>query len=780
MAILTLALGIGFSTSMFSLVDGLWLEPYPFPDAEELVVLSGFNPENDIEESGVSLPDALDLQSSSRALEDLAVFWYLDRSLTGDGNARRLNAVGTTPNLFSILGTDMQVGRGFTAEEAASGMGKVVVLSDHIWQRDFGADPKLVGDTIEIDGEASTVVGVLPPGGQFPDTDRGDVFVPLGRDPQRLPRQGRPFTGVARLADDVTLESAQAELNSLAASLESDHPMTNRGWRIRVHSLREIRTREFEPLLPLVFLIALILLIACANVGNLMLQRAARRTSEIAIRSAHGASRGRLVRQLLVESGTLAVASAIAGLAIAFLLLRVTVRLIPVALPSTLELQLDGRAILFAFAVAVVTTALAGMAPALFASSRSPARDLAASQRTVSGDSRSRRLADGLLVLQVALALVLVIGALLTVRSFDQLNTVDPGFTTDGVVTMDVNLPAAQYQMPPQKLAFFRQALENVGAVAGVQAVGLGSRLPFDDSFTTTVNLEGQTPEEAETNPSPQFQNVYGDLFGVLDLPLLAGRYFEAGDRMGSESVVVVSARLADRLWPDEDAVGQRLRYSMQREEGWSRVVGVVGDIRFENLAVEPAGDLYIPFPQLPMGGLNLFARVAGDPSQASPAIRQAIRRIDPNVPVEDLRRLETVVDDSIWLERMTSVLFSLLATAALVLTLVGIYASIAYSVARRHREIGIRMAFGSDRTTEAARVVKRALGVTALGAVIGIVGAVLLARYLSTKLFGIVGPEPWTFGLAVFLLLAGAALAALAPSWRAARLNPVTALRSE
>ena len=780
LAVATLALGIGFSTSMFSLIDGLWLKRYPFPDAERLLVVTGTNPQNEIEESGVSLPDVADLRQASKTLDDVAVLWPVERNLTGGETARHVKAIGASANLFRVLGGAFEHGRGFTDDEDHMGAEPVVILSDHLWRRQFGADPGVVGRSIELDGNATTVVGVLAPGAQFPDSDNADLFVPLGLDFQRMPRRGRPFSAVARLAAGATLENAQAELDTLAAKLETDNPMSNQGWRFRAIPLRTFRTRDFQPLVPLAVLVLVVLLIACANVANLLLQRATQRRGEMAVRSALGASRRRLVRLLTVESVALAAAAALAGIAIAFLLLRLTQRLIPVARPSTLDLRLDLRSALFAVAAAAVCALLAGLAPALFSSGRNPARDLAAAGRGLGGGRRSRRLSDLFLVVEVALALVLLVGSLLTVRSFRHLLDVDPGFRTGGVLSMEVGLPRSRYDMPPQKMAYFRQLEESLGAVPGVSAVGLGSRLPFGDYFSTSLTLEGQTAEQAEGNPSPNVQNVLGDYFRVLGLPLVAGRYLNDSDRGDGEPVVVLSAGLAERLWPGEPAVDKRLRTSIQRSDDWARVVGVVGDVRFTSLASEPDGDIYLPFQQLPMGGMSLFVRTEGAPAAVIPGIRQAVRRLDADVPVEDIRPLDRVVADSIWLQRVASVLFTLFAAVALLLTLVGIYAAIAYSVARRSREIGIRMAFGSDRGVEARRVVKGALAVTAAGIVLGVAGALLLGKLYASLLYGVTASDPATFAAAVVLLLAGAALAALVPSWRAAKLDPVRALRSE
>lgn len=778
-AVLTLACGIGITTAMFSFVNGIWLRGYPYRQPQRLVVLRGTNPSRGLADDGLSLPDAYDFRKQSRSFEDMAFFWTDRVSLVGQGDPVRVKGAGVSASLFKVLGVQPFLGRAFTAEEDRPGAKKVVILSYNLWERLFNRDPKVVDKSLRIEGEPATVVGVLPLRAQYPDTDAAEIFYPLARDPERMPRMGRPFSGVARLKPGVTVAQAQSEMSTIAKQLEAAYPKSNEGWGVTVSSLQEYRTRGLQPFILLWGAVGFLWLISCTNVASLLLQRAAARSREFALRVTMGAGRRRLVQQVLTESLLLALIGSALGLLLTLWLNRLVVGFIPVELRGNLSFPIDLRVVGFVLGIACLTAVLFGLVPALQASRPNLVDSIKESATQSSGGVRHRRLRDLLVVVEIAMSLLLLVGAILMTQSFRKLLAVDPGFRPANTLVVNLTLPDAQYPMPPQKAGFYDEALRRINGLPGVVAAGVGSLPPLATGHTTSVQTVGQTPEQASANPAVGFQFITGDnYFKAVGIPLLAGRPLNDNPPPGAPSEVVVSNKLAKHFWPDKTPLGERIQVSLMRSKSMLTVVGVVGDVRREGLDADAGFDMYLPYRQRPMGDMNLFLRTAGSPTGMVQPLRQEIHKIDPNLPMDEVRTMDGMVEDSVWLKRLASLLFGLFAVAALILAAVGIYGLIAYSVIQRTVEIGVRVALGADRDRIVRLVLRQGLTTALIGVVAGLFGAWALSRVLSRFLFEVSATDAVIYVLAALCVLLLALAASSFPALRAARLDPLRALR--
>jgi putative ABC transport system permease protein len=777
-AVITLAFGIGITTAMFSFVNGIWLRGYPYREPQKLVVLRGANPSRGLTDDGLSLPDAYDLRKQNRSFEDAAFYWTDRVSLIGQGDPVRVKGAGVSANLFKVLGVRPLIGRAFTAEEDRPGGAKVVVLSYGLWQRLFNGDPKAVGKSIRVEGEPSEVVGVLPLRAQYPDTDAAEIFYPLARDPDSMPRQGRPLGGVARLKPGVTAEQAQAELSGIAKQLEQEYPKSNTGWGFVVAPLQEYQTRGLQPFILLWGAVGFLWLISCTNMASLLLQRAATRSREFALRVTLGAGRRRLVQQVLSESLLLALAGSALGLLLTLGLVKLVVSFIPLDLQGNLSFPIDLRVLAFVLGIACLTAVLFGLLPALQASRPNIADSIKESATQMSGGLRRSRLRNLLVIVEVALSLLLLVGAILMTQSFRNLLKVDPGFRSANSLVVNLTLPDAQYPMPPQRAGFYNEALRRLNGVPGVVAAGVGSLPPLATGHTTSVRTEAQSPDEASANPAVGFQFVVGNYFQAIGVPLLAGRLLNENPLPDAPGEVVVSSKLARHFWPDKSPLGEKLEVSLMRSKSSLTVVGVVGDVRREGLDADAGFDMYLPYLPRAMGDMNLFLRTAGPPLGVVKALRREIHAIDPNLPLDQVQTLEGMIEDSIWLKRVASLLFGLFAVAALALAGVGIYGLIAYSVIQRTVEIGVRVALGANRENILRMVLRQGLTTALAGIVAGLFGAWALSRLLGGFLFEVSPTDAVVYGVAAVCVLLLALVASCFPALRAARLDPLRALR--
>jgi putative ABC transport system permease protein len=769
-AVLMLSLGVGATTAMFSVVHAVVLAPLPFPHPDRVVRIYETNPNSDTFSS--SDPNYLDWRAQSRSFEIMSAFRGGARTLTGDGDPRRLTGIAATASFFDLVGARAALGRLFTEEEdRPTGNRDVVLLSDGLWRSEFGADPSIVGRSIVLDGRSMLVMGVLTPEFAFGETD---LVFPLAPDPSSS-RGNHTLSTMARLRPGVSLAQAQAELSAIALRLAEQYPASNEDWGVRLLSAQDwIVGPEFtRRLLVLQGAVIFVLLLACANVANLLLARAVARQREIGVRAALGAGRGRLVRQLVTESAVLSVVGGAAGLLVAYGGVALLRRLDPSNIPRVDEVGVSGVVLAFAFLMALATGVIFGVMPALHAT-RGNLHDLLKTGMRVAGGAQ--RLRGALVVTQVAVAVVLLVGAGLLVRSFARLQGVSPGFEVERVLTGRISLPEAAY--PRERIPEFqRQLLERLTAIPGVAGAATTNIAPFIGGSTAIdFRVDGE-PADAPFR-SASWRSVTPSYFRTMGIPLRGGRGVEARDDSTAENIVVVTESLARRLWPNQSALGKRLRPG-GNPGAWT-VVGVVGDIRDVELAGAPQDVLFLSYQQVPWRSLTVLVRATDDPMAVAAAVRRAMRALDPTIPLRDLQPLAENVRTSLAVPRFSTLMLSLFAAIALGLAALGIYAVMAFTVAQRTREIGVRIALGARPARVVREVVRGGAALTVLGIALGVAGAVALTKVLSGLLFGVAATDAATYAAVALILSAVALIASAIPASRAARVDPLVALRSE
>ncbi len=781
-AIATLALGIGANAAVFSLVRSVLLRPLPFPEADRLVAIAESNPEKGWDIFAVSPPNFFDWQEGSRSFSAMAAYTTTSATLTGRGEPEQLNATVATGGFFPALAVAPQLGRTFGAAETVRGNERAVVLSHGLWMRRFGGDPGIVGGTIALDDEPHTVLGVMPPGFRFPE-DGADLWAPLAFGPEVSTQRGAHYLNVvARRRSDVPLGEARAEIRSIADRLRVAYPRTNEGYTAVVTPLAETLVGGVRPaLLILLAAVGLVTLIACANVANLLLIRASRRGAEMAIRTALGASRLRLARQLLTESLLLASAGAAAGLALAAGSLDLVVRLAPANVPRLSEVRIDEGVLAFTAAWTLAAAVVFGLAPTLAALRPGPARSLRAAGADAGSGRGAVRLRRVLVAGQIAIALVLLVGAGLLVRSLARLSSVDPGFRAENVLAFDVTLPEKRYPDEARQAAFTELLLARMRALPGAQSAGAVFGLPLTGlSFSSSMRIDG-APEGSD-EPSAQLRVASPDYFRTLGIPLLAGRLFGPEDRYGAPHAILASAAGAKKLWPQGNALGRHVRFGARpgqtRIEG--EIVGIVGDVRDDELGVGPVPEFYASLAQAPVSGFHVALRTAGPPERLAEAARAEVRRLDPDLVVNGLSSLREIVSRSVARPRFTARLLLLFAAMALALSAVGIYGVIAFAVAQRTREIGIRMALGADRRAVHRLVLADGMRLAVAGLAVGLAGALVASRLLTGLLYEVRPADFATHATVTFVLFAVALAACWIPARRASRVEPMAALRSE
>jgi putative ABC transport system permease protein len=779
-AVVTLALGIGANTAMFSVVNAVLLRPLPFVDPDRIVWLWDTQPQ--LPTAPASLPDFLDWKEQNRSFEHLAAYQASNMFLDA-GNGTDDVLVGlVTPETFALFRVSPILGRTFTDEETLPGeRSRLVVLGYSMWQNKFGSDPKVIGRTITLSGRAHTIIGVMQAGFSFPG--RAQLWRPLPIDPKELDRGPHYLRVVGRLKRDVTLAQAQADMSTIASRLAQQYPEKIAGHGVKLERLTDVVVGDISlALFVLLGAVGFVLLIACANLANLMLARVGARQKDIAVRTALGASRLDIVRQLLTESIMLAIAGGAAGLLLAIWAVRWVVSLSPDTIPRVGEISVDPRVAAFTLLLSVATGVLFGLAPALQMSKPDLTDALKESGRTIAG--RGNRLRSALVMSEVALSLVLLIGAGLMVRSFAKLNQVDPGFNPDRVLTLVVTLLSSKY--PDERVApTYSQILELASAAPGVESAGAIGDLPLSGGNTSdSFTIEGRPAIAKEAEPSTEYRVVTPRYFESMGIPLLAGRDFAQTDTKQSPNVAVINDAFARRHFAGENPLGQRIKLQGQERDPLL-IVGVVGNVRDFALDELPTPEAYVPFLQDPLFKTNqrsmtIVARSKTDPGAISGSLRAALVSIDKSLPVTALKPMTEYMHDSLSRRRFNMILLAAFSGIALVLAGIGIYGVISYGVAQRTREMGIRMALGAQSRDVLKLVVRQAMLLTLGGVAIGLLASFALTRLMRSLLFSVSVTDPLTFAAIALLLTLIALLACLIPARRATKIDPLVALRYE
>ena len=781
-AILTLALGIGANTAIFSVTNAVLFRALPYQDPSRIVAVNKVS--SDFGLGGLTAGAFLDFREQSGNFEHLAAYDEAELTLTGSGDAERVIASEVSSALFPLLGVNPSLGRTFTVEEEKIGRDQVVVVSDSFWKRRTGADPSFVGKTITLDDKVYTVVGVMPAGFQFPR--KFEIWKPLALDPEeeRHGKQFRMIQLIGRLKAGVSQEQAEAELNTIFTRRPTEEPgAPASNARIELRPLHEQLVKDVRLAIYVVLgAVSFVLLIACANVANLMLARAAVRRKEIAIRSALGARRGRIMAQLLRESVLLALLGGALGLLLAVWGVDLLVASIP---PDTAgsfygiaNIGINRAVLLFTLATSIVTGILFGLAPA-FSSARLDLND--ALKETAKTATTRSSLRAAFVVSQLALTLVLLIGAGLMTRSFVRLTKVKLGFNPKNVLTTRVELPRSRYTTGEQRKQFFSQLIERVKATRDVESVGAISQLPLSGySMMGRFAIEGQPPPEPGKGKPIPIGIITPDYFHAMQIPLVDGRFFGPRDAAKTPDVAIVNEAMAKKFWPGANPIGKKLGALCDGESTCRTVVGVVGDIRHEGIAEEAQPEIYVPHQQVGMPNLSLIVRTSGNPLAVVPAVRNEVRALDKDQPVALVQTLEDHISQSVLQPRLLTMVLSTFAGLALLLAAVGVYAMMSYSVSQRRGEIGIRIALGAMKADILRLVVGQAALLVSLSLVIGLAAALGATRLLRSLLYEVGIWDPMTFGAIIVLLSLVAIFAAWLPARRAAKISPMVALRAE
>jgi putative ABC transport system permease protein len=798
-AVVALALGIGANTAIFSVVNTVLLKPLPFEGADRLVMVWDTHPlgrklgYDYVPSSNGSFED---FRQQSESFEQMAALDFWTVNLTGRNEPERIEGTSVSTSLFPLLRVRPMLGRAFTPEEERQGAAHVVLMSHGLWQRRFGGDANVVGQTVTLDGEQYEVVGVMPPDFTFPQNSglpaffsfaqKTDLWTPrVLAEEERRNHQSHHIAIIGRLKPGRTLEQAQAELSTIARRLEQQYPDELEDFGVSVLPLHEqVIGKSRVAILVLLCVVGFVLLIACANVANLLLARAAARQKEVAIRTALGASRLRVIRQLLTESVLLAFIGGACGVLLAMWGVDLLVALSPGDIPRTGEIGIDSRVLAFTFGVSLLTGLAFGLAPALQASSSDLHEALKEGGRGGTTGPRRARVRNVLIVSEVALALVLLAGAGLLVRSFFKLRNVGPGYDPENVLTLDVPLPGTRYKEGAQTAAFYQRLIERVKALPGVEAVGAVSHLPLTGAEELDgFEIEGRPgPESGENVQSADFRVVSTDYFSAMKIPLVRGRYFTEQDTADAPGVIIIDETLARRFFSDEDPIGKRMNEAgSPTPRGYLTVVGVVGGVKHSSLDAEPKPAMYVSYLQSPWLDMTLTVRTSGAPAEnLAGAVRQEVWALDKDQPVARVATMKSLFARAVAPQRFQMLLVGLFAAVALLLSVVGIYGVMAYSVTQRTHEIGIRMALGAQRRDVFKLLMGQGMTQAFIGILLGLAGAFALTRLMSSLLYGVSATDPLTFAGVSLLLAAVALLACYVPARRAMRVDPMVALRYE
>ena len=799
-AVLTLALGIGANTAIFTVVNAVLLKPLPFPNPHELVTFGGHD-KRDSDQAGplntLSFPEFFELRSRNRSFAQLAAYRDKGFAFSDGAEVQNLRGQRVTGNFFATLGIEPALGRGFQSEDEQAGGGPgglKVVLSNEFWRRQFGANPTILGSQITLDRQPFTIIGVMPAGFQFPiQAEPTDIYVTIaidavpagGRPPNTEQWDNRQLRCVGRLRPSVSVEQARVEMHTLATTLENEHPDTNTDWDLIVRPLREYLVRNVRTALWILSgAVACVLLIASVNVANLLLARASSRVREMAVRLAIGAARGRIIRQLLTESLLLAVIGGALGLLFAVWGTHALIALVPKEIPRAANIQLDTVVLIFTLAISFATGIIFGLAPAFQATRIDLNSSLKASARgSIAGGQRSR-IGHSLVVVEVVLALVLLVSAALLLKSFARLGRVEPGMQTDRLLTARVTLPNVDYPQPEKIAGFYEQLIARLRVLPGVRAASVSFPLPMSGSLTTTHFDLAEHPLPENQQPASYTRVTGADYFRTMGIPLVRGRFFADADRLDSKPVVIINERFAQKYFPNQNPVGKQMKSLWavgDQPPRMREIVGVVGNAKHLSLQEDFAPEMYLPIAQVPVPSATILLRTeTSNPATMASTLRTELAYVDANLPLTAVRVFDEYRAGSLAGPRFNALLLSIFAAVALILTAVGIYGVIAYSVSQRTPEIGIRMALGALPSSIFRLVVGQGMALVLPSIAIGLFAALACTRVMSSLLFGVTAWDPITFVSIATLIAAVAFLACWLPARRAARINPVEALRTE
>jgi putative ABC transport system permease protein len=782
-AVVTIALGMGANSAIFSVVHGVLLQPLPYQEPDRLVALYHC-PERYGRRTTMSGPNFWDVRRFSETLSDAAAYSRSRSILTGRGEPVRLDVAEVSVNLFDVLGVAPAHGRTFREDESEPGRTRVAILSDGLWQQRFGGDPAVLGSSITLDGEAVEVVGIMPPGFAFPAARQ--VWRPIVHDNDFTTEQRDAWYlgAVARMNPGVEVQQVQAEVTAIAQRLAAVYPEDNEGLDFAAVPLHDATVGEIRTAVLVLFVaVGVVLLIACANVANLLLARAAGRTTEMAIRTALGAGRWRLVRQLLTESVMLAMAGGALGLLLAVWGVDALVSLQPQGIPRLDNVRVSGTVMLYTFGLAILTGIVFGLVPAFQATGHRLGASLKEGGRGAVTSRTGARVRASLVVAQMTLAVVLLAGAGLLIRSFIKLQSVDPGFQAAEALTFELSLPDARYAALPQQVAFFDDLLPRLESIPGVSRAGGVVALPLSGtSFVLTFNVDGRPPLPPGQQQAMQVRIATPAFFDAIGIPLRRGRLFDERDREDAPPVVLLTETAAQSFFPGEDAIGRRVSLDWTRDgrRAGGEVVGVLGDTRETGLAEPEPPQIYLPFRQWPVQSMAVVLRTAVPPATVAEAARREVLAVDPDLPVSNVRTIEQLLARSVSQPRFYMTLLAIFAAVALVLAAIGTFGVLSYAVAQRTREIGIRIALGAGRGEVVGLVVRQAMLLAGVGAALGIAAAVFVSRAMASLLFGTSPADPLTLATVALGLLGVALGASCVPALRATRIDPTTALRAE
>ncbi len=786
-AALTLALGIGANAAIFSLVNTVLLRPLPYANPSQLVDVSEAEPKAGVSGAAVSYPAFVELRDHSRVFTSVAGLAGHALTLTGHGEPADVSTLAVTPEFFSLFGAKPLLGRALSPKDGERGAAPVAVLSEQLWRSRFGADPGIVGASITLDQRASTVVGVMPGGFRTPFFNQTDqVWIPLVQDPlfsawMTRPPQAHWLPVIARLRSGISPDQARAELETISAGLASQFP-AEKGWRVAIEPLQQAIVGDVkEPLLLLLSAAGLVLLIACANIANLLLSRATSRSKEIAVRIALGASQRRIARQLLTESAILGLLGGVTGVFLAWWSVSALTLLLPAGLTQLRSIRVDGSVLGFAFVLSLAASVVFGLPPVLHTTRSDQQANLREGSRA--GDARSSQRARSLLAAaEVAVAMVLLVGAGLLMRSFARLLSVSPGFETENMVKAEISLPRFQYSRPEQWTAFSSELMTRLQAKPGLQDSAIAVPLPIlDNSINLPFAIAGNPPPQQGATDTANYVATSPGYFRVMGISLVRGRLFSEDDSASTPPVALISEALARRYFPGENPLGRQLIFGFPPHGDVSReIVGVVADIHDVSIASNPGPMMYVPFAQVPFWGGEVVVRSSLSAAGIAAAIRTETHNIDKDLPVTDIESFPEAMHASVAEPRFRTVLLGLFSAIALLLAAIGIFGVISFSVSRRTREIGVRMALGATPASIRHLVIGESVKLVLFGLAAGIPAALILTRFLSALLFGVTPTDPLTFiGVALLLMLVALAAAYL-PARRAIRVDPIVALRCE
>ena len=788
-AVLTFAVGIGANTAMFSIVDAVLLRSLPYRDPQHLVSIFSVPLKQPEAVSNLSYRDFADYRAHNHVFSEIAGNAFHDLTLTGTGEPFIVNTAAVTPELFSLLDAKPLAGRTLLPEDGPKGAAPVAVLSESLWRSRFGANPAVIGQAINLDMRAFTVVGVMPASFRYPDgAAHQDVWIAIAQDPLFGPLMSRPGTrvlgAIGRLKPGVSLGEAQAEMTALAARQSGEFPNEDAGFTVRLEPYRQVVVGNLRSaLLILLGAVGLVLLICCANLANLLLSRATSRAREIGLRLALGASRARLVRQLLTESAVLGLCGAVAGVLIAVLTIRILGPVLPSQVTRIAPIHVDAPVLAFALLLSLAASLGFGLVPALFAAPARLQTNLAEGGGERTGQCGGQRLRSLFAVAEIAVAMVLLVAGGLLIRSFALVTSVHPGFDSDHVIEGAVSLPRYQYTQPQQWTVFAGELLARLHAQPGFEDSAIAAPLPMDRqgaaSFRFSIVGKAALPEGKI--PAADYATVSPDYFRVMRIPLLRGRYFAEQDAPSRPKVAIISETLARRYFHDEDPIGRQMKFGFPPNGDVTReIVGVVGDVRDVALSRQPGPMMYVPFAQEPLWGGEVVVRSSMDPSSVAAGIRRAVHSIDKDLPVTDVVSLSSAVDQSVAKERFRVFLLGSFAAIALVLAAVGIFGVLSYLVSQRRREVGIRMALGARQHDILRIMLGQGTKIAVSGVAIGLGFSLFLTRLMAGLLYGVSARDPLTLAAVASLLLAVALAACYIPASRATRVDPVIALRQE